>query len=147
MNRYRAATTADLDAIVPMMRTYYAEDGYSFDDVDARATLAALLADPRAGQLFVADINGVVAGYLAVTLGYSLEYGGRDAFIDEVFVDERFRRRGLGSEAVDLALSWCRDNGVKALHLEVESHRPAARRLYEQKGFELHDRALMSCLL
>ncbi|MDX1500191.1 MAG: GNAT family N-acetyltransferase [Woeseiaceae bacterium] len=147
MNRYRPATEADVDAILPLMERYYAEDGYGFDTARARAAAITLAADESLGGLWVAVVEGRVAGYLAVTLGFSLEYGGFDAFLDEVYIDTAFRRQGLGREAIDVAVDYCRARGVRALHLEVEDHREAAKRLYEAAGFELHDRHLMSRLL
>ena len=144
MSRFRVATNADVDAIVGMMRTYYAEDDYAFSEQASRANLSTFIAHEHLGRLWVAEVDGVVAGYMAVTLGFSFEYGGTDAFIDEIVIGEQFRRRGLGREAMDVALDYCRRAGVKALHLEVESHRTSALRLYEQAGFEHHNRHLMT---
>ena len=147
MHRYRPATEADVDHILPMMERYYAEDGYGFDAARAAAAAGTLLANESLGRLWVAVVDGRVAGYLAVTLGFSLEYGGFDAFLDELYIDTPFRRRGLGREAIDVAVAYCRERGVRALHLEVEDHRDAAKRLYEAAEFELHDRHLMSRIL
>ena len=147
MSRFRAATKTDFDAIVDMMRSYYTEDGYAFSEETARTCLSTFSAHEHLGRLWVADVDGVVAGYVAVTLGFSFEYGGPDAFLDEIVIAEPYRRTGLGREAMDLALAYCRDHGVKAIHLEVEDHRAPAKRLYEQLGFEVHDRHLMTRLI
>ena len=127
-----------------MMRRYYAEDGYTFVEIDARASISLLLADPHLGCLWVAEESGRVVGYLVVTLGFSLEYRGRDAFLDELYLEEDTRGRGYGGEALALAEAYCLERDVKALHLEVEHHRPAARKLYARAGFEEHDRRLMT---
>ena len=42
----------------------------------------------------------IAVGYLVLTLGYSLEYGGRDAFIDEVYIRSSYRGRGIGTAAL-----------------------------------------------
>ena len=147
MQRFRPATQADIDTIVGMMAEYYAEDGYPFVDVDARESLLELIAGEELGRLWVAESEGKVLGYLAVTLGFSLEYRGRDAFIDELFIAESGRGQGLGREAMTIAEAYCREVGVKALHLEVERHREPALSLYRRVGFEEHDRYLMTKLL
>jgi GNAT superfamily N-acetyltransferase len=144
MGHFRLATERDLDAVVGMMRRYYAEDGYTFVEADARTSLALLLSDPHLGRLWIAEEGGRVVGYLVVTLGFSLEYRGRDAFLDELYLEEGTRGRGYGGEALALAELYCREQGVRALHLEVERHRPAARKLYARAGFEEHDRHLMT---
>jgi GNAT superfamily N-acetyltransferase len=118
---FREATPADVEPIVGMMRGYYEEDGYPFVESQARAV-----------------------GYAAATLGFSFEYRGREAFVDELFIAEGHRGRGLGRQALELAETYCRDMGVNAIHLEVERHREPALELYRRRGFEDHGRYLLT---
>lgn len=126
------------------MAAYYAEDDYPFDERASRAAVEALLRNGALGALWVAAPNGEVVGYLAVTLGFSLEYRGNDAFIDELYLAEEARGTGLGSEALRVAEEYCRASNVRALHLEVERHRSPAMQLYRKSGFVDHDRFLMT---
>ena len=79
-------------------------------------------------------------GYIVLTIGYSLERGGRDAFIDELFVRAERRGCGLGAQAVAIAEAGARRRGVRAVHLEVDHTNERARRLYERVGFSLRQR-------
>jgi GNAT superfamily N-acetyltransferase len=81
---------------------------------------------------------------MAVALGFSFEYRGREAFVDELFIAESHRGRGLGREALEIAEAYCREAGVNALHLEVERHREDALELYRRRGFTDHGRTLMT---
>lgn len=127
-----------------MMRCYYAEDGYAWVEAEATRAVSDLVRDENLGCLWVAADEGRVVGYLAVTLGFSLEYRGRDGFIDELFIEPGSRGHGLGKQALEIAEHYCRELGVKALHLEVERHREPALELYRRVGFEDHDRYLMT---
>ena len=140
----RPANEIDVPVIVDMMAQYYREDGYPFDASAALACAHALLADERLGWLWVIEDASAAAGYLAVTLGFSFEYRGRDAFIDELYLKPEARGRGLGRRALEVAESTCRAAGVTTLHLEVETGKPRARLLYERAGFSSSERALMS---
>jgi ribosomal protein S18 acetylase RimI-like enzyme len=140
----RDARAEDLDAVLVQMRRYYAADGYPFDEAQARRATSGLIADRSLGRLWVVEEDGAVVGYLALTFGHSLEYGGRDAFIDEVAIDETYRGCGLGSELVRLAEAECRAEGIRALHLEVERDKAATIRLYRRLGFEDHGRYLLT---
>jgi ribosomal protein S18 acetylase RimI-like enzyme len=141
---FRPATAQDLDALVALMREFYAHEGIDFDPDVARAAMHGLLEDPSRGRAWlVVDAEGP-AGYVALTLGWSLEYGGRDAFLDEIFLAERLRGRRLGERAIDLALEACRALGVRALHLEVARVNAPAQSLYRRLGFLDHDRYLMT---
>jgi diamine N-acetyltransferase len=129
------------------MRAYYKEDGYPFVEAEARSALMQLVGDERLGRVWVAPSESRIVGYLAVTLGFSLEYRGRDAFIDELYIGSDSRGRGLGTEAIGVAEAYCREVGVNALHLESEEHRTSALELYRRSGFEHHDRRLLTKLL
>jgi GNAT superfamily N-acetyltransferase len=129
------------------MADYYEEEDYPFSDADARRTLTELVEDSRLGWLFVASEEDRLIAYVAITLGFSLKYRGRDAFIDEVFVSRAFRARGLGRQAVQLAIGQCRAAGVRALHLEAERAKPSLSTMYGKLGFKSHDRSLKTLLL
>jgi GNAT superfamily N-acetyltransferase len=144
VSRFRPASAGDVPAIVAMMRGYYAQDGYRFVDAEARAAALMLINDPSLGRLWVIEDRNIVVGYVAVALGFSFEYRGREAFVDELFIAESHRGRGLGREALELAEAWCREAGVHALHLEVERHRAPALELYRRRGFADYGRFLMT---
>lgn len=84
-------------------------------------------------------------GYLVLTYGFSIEFRGRDAFIDEFFIRSPHRGRGLGTRALAQVKDRAAELGLVALHLEVARDNRAARRLYGGLGFEPRDRfSLMS---
>jgi len=137
------ATPADSSAVLDLMARFYEEEGYPFDPEKARSALEPFLATPALGRAWLLRDGGVAVGYFVLTLGWSLEYGGRDAFVDELYVSPSHRGRGLGRRALDEMGEACRELAVQALHLEVEMDNPAAE-LYRKWGFEDHDRRLMT---
>jgi ribosomal protein S18 acetylase RimI-like enzyme len=141
---FKPADVADADLLVGLMREFYELEHISFDERGAREALAQLLSDGRLGRVCLIRSGGDVAGYLVVTFGFSLEFGGRDAFVDELFLRGEFRRRGIGKLALAFAEEQCREAGVGALHLEVERANTAAQELYRRSGFRDHDRYLMT---
>lgn len=141
---FRLAGEADLDTLIGFMRQFYEIDAYPFDEQAARGALREFLGEPLFGRVWVIELDGKPVGYLALTLGYSLEFHGRDAFIDELFVEPSYRHQGLGKQAMKFVETACRALGVHVLHLEVERHNLAAQRLYRQFGYEDHDRFLFS---
>lgn len=138
------ARPEDAQVILGLMEEFYAGEGYPFDRALALDALLSLLQDPAKGRAFLLREKGSVAGYAVLTLGWSLEYLGRDAFVDELFVTASHRGRGLGSRALDAMEQACRELGVRALHLEVERGNPTARSLYEKRGFRDNDRQLLT---
>ncbi|HWN71964.1 MAG TPA: GNAT family N-acetyltransferase [Haliangium sp.] len=142
--RMRLATPAELDVVLALMQEYYAHDQLAFRREQASDALGALLASPALGEVWLIEIAGQVIGYLALAFGFSLECGGRDAFIDELFLRASHRGQGAGTRAVRHALSRCAELGIRAVRLEVMRHNPDALRLYTRLGFEEHDRYLLT---
>lgn len=141
---FRAAAADNIAALVGLVRQFYAHERIAFDEATVRAGLTTLIGAPALGRVWLIERAGAVAGYLVVTFGFSLECGGRDAFIDELFLIEGQRGQGLGSAALTFAAESCRALGVRALHLEVERINTGAQRLYHRTGFIDHDRYLMT---
>jgi GNAT superfamily N-acetyltransferase len=130
--------------LLPLVREFYAFEGLPFDEPAKRAALDVFFAEPALGRAWLVHADGELAGYAILTLSWSLEYGGRDAFVDELFVREAHRGRGLGRQAFALIEDACRALGVRCLHLEVGRDNPRAIELYRRQGFVDHDRYLMT---
>lgn len=137
---FRPATLDDIADVVTLRTAFYEEEGYPDDPARATQLLEQLVADSRYGRLFVRDKEA----YVLVTFGFSLEFDGRDAFVDELYVAPHARGRGYGTEALAIAEQACREHGISALHLEVEFKNEKARRLYERTGYQAHSRHLMT---
>lgn len=141
---FTLATLSDVELLIELMREFYAFDHIAFDEGAARRALEQILRDRRFGVIHLIRADEEAAGYLVLTFGFSLEFGGRDAFVDELFLRENFRGRGIGKASLELAAGVCRDEGINALHLEVERVNTKARDIYRQAGFRDHDRYLLT---
>src|SRR5262249_290710 len=76
------------------------ESDVLFDGVSARAALSHLIANPSCGVVWLLNVEHEGAGYIVLTIGFSMEYGGLDALVDDLFVRSRFRRKGFGRAAL-----------------------------------------------
>ncbi len=145
MPAFVPATATDVDRLVALMGELYAHDALPFDAPAHRDALVRLLAEPARGRVFlVAADDGAVAGYAVLTLGYSLEFRGIDAFVDELYLSPPYRSRGLGRAALAFLEETSRSLGVSALHLEVARPNRRAQDVYRRAGFVDHDRYLMT---
>jgi ribosomal protein S18 acetylase RimI-like enzyme len=142
--RFRLAERGDVETLVAFMREFYAIDAYPFDEGVARAALAGLVADAALGRAWLILDGEAPIGYVVLTFGYSLEFHGRDAFVDELFIRADYRHRGVGTQALRFVEGQCPALGVHALHLEVERTNLAGQALYRKMGFRDHDRYLMT---
>ena len=140
----RLARADDLELVASLMAEFYAESGYPFDRALACAALAKLIEDRDIGRLWLISTSEKAVGYVALTFGFSLEFYGRDAFIDDLFIRPAFRGVGLGTRVLEAVERECRDLDVRALHLEVGRTNQAGQALYRRQGFRDGDRQLLS---
>jgi len=139
------ATLADLKSLLTMMREMQADDPWSepFNESTVRANLTELLQKADYGAIYLVREEAALIGYLVIWFDYSLEYRGKGAWIDELFVEAAHRGKGIGTQLLDLAEAASREHSAKFLHLEVTHGNPALE-LYRRRGFLDHQRYLMS---
>lgn len=141
----RSATTGDIDRILELSSGLYLEDGeVPFDRARAAAALGSLVGDGRLGIVLIAQEHTEVVGFAVLVWGFSLESGGKDAFVDELHVASGWRGRGIGTALLEEAEAACARSGAGALHLVVERSNARAERLYRRLGFTGHEVSLLT---
>jgi diamine N-acetyltransferase len=140
----RQADLADLETVLEFIREYYQFDEIEFDDNDIRRGLEPLLTDPNLGRIYFIEHAGKIAGYLSLTFGYDVEFGGRQAAVTDMYLRSEFRRIGLGTAALIALEKASLALGVTALELQAERDNLEARAFYAKLGFYSHDRIPMS---
>ena len=117
-------------------------DGHVFESSRVKPALIPLLASDALGVVHLVEEEGWALGYAVVTWGYSLESGGRDALIDEIYI--RDRGSGVGTSLLAAILEDVKARGLSRLVLETEKANEAARRFYSRHGFVSEDSVWMS---
>lgn len=142
----RPAAPGDAARLVALMREFYLHERLEWTPAVA-AALDRLLADRGAGRAWLFEAGDEDAGYLVLTWGYSLEFGGAIGLVDELYVREGYRRTGVGTRALEAAAAACRAAGAGAVRLEVDHENPLAAQLYRRMGYAAHPRDIMTCRL
>ena len=147
--QYQLATMADLEELVILVGHYHEFDSIESSPQERRVAITPLIdSNQNLGFILVAKIDGNIIGYIAVCYGYSIEFGGRDAFIDEFYIQQNMREQGIGLALLNKAKAEAKHHSVKAMHLEVTNTNSQAKLLYQQNGFSFRDAFhLMSCYL
>jgi GNAT superfamily N-acetyltransferase len=130
-----------------MMDEFYAEGGYPLNHQRATQAFATLLADDRLGYAWFIQADGQDVGYVVLTLCYSMEYGGANAFVDDLFVRSPFRHSGLATAALTEVRAFCVKRGIRTIHVETGRDNAAAQAVYRRVGFTHTDRQLLTVSL
>jgi ribosomal protein S18 acetylase RimI-like enzyme len=142
----RLAESDDADALLVISRAFHAEDGHPLSPEGVGALLSLLtLASPN-GRVLVAEERSQLVGYAVLCFGFSVEYGGRDAFVDDVYVLPKFRGAGFARALMDAAECAAIASGVRYLHLEVMPENTIGS-WYERRGYSSRSSRLMTKVL
>lgn len=139
----RLATPADADAISSHRRAMFYEMGYH-DAAALDAMLAAFLPWLRqrlAAAEYLAWLALTSDGVIVAGLGlwlmdwppHMIGPGAPRGNILNVYTESAFRRQGIARQLMNVALDWCRTNGVRAVILHASED---GQKLYEELGFK-----------
>ena len=117
--------------------------GVVLSDDARRAAIAPLLDGIPHGAVYLVGPARSPIGYVVVTFGWSIEFGGLDAMIDEIYVRPAVRGRGIATEVLTALPKALAGAGLKALHLEVGTANDSALRLYARAGFRPRENTLL----
>jgi GNAT superfamily N-acetyltransferase len=140
------ATPHHLAGILPLVAAYHAFEHIDSSADDRASALRRLLEDPGLGGIWLIEVDSRLAGYIALCRGFSIEFNGYDAFVDEFFLLPEFRGRGVGKSVLAQIGNEARKLDINALHLEVARDNRAARKLYGAAGFAARDKYLLMSL-
>jgi diamine N-acetyltransferase len=141
---FRLAAESDTAALLKFMEAYYAFDGHGFEEQKAHEALTTLLRDANLGRVWLILDGAAPVGYVVICFSYSLEWLGRDAFVDEFYLLPDYRGHGWGRKTMAFVEAAARALNVRALHLEVVRENVTALQVYRKLGFKNRQSTFMS---
>ena len=131
----RPMEAPDREEVIRMMREFYASEAVlsnGSEEIFNNDVDACVSDNPFASGYVFTREDGSICGYSMLAHSYSTEYGSPVIWIEDLFIEEEARGRGLGAALFDLVKEKYPDH----LHrLEVEETNLRAIRTYTKKGF------------
>lgn len=143
MIEFKSLEVSQIEIIISMMKDFYSIDNYPIDIKVSKKLFQEFISDEKLGKAWVIYSNDVIVGYVILTYIFSFEYKGKIAFLDELYIKENYRGKGIGKQTVDFIKEKASNQNTKLIFLEVENHNQNAQNLYLAKGFEIHNRKLL----
>ena len=129
-----------LDRLIPLVEAFHAEEGIRSTPESRSAGVLPLLDGLPYGCAYLIGPPRAPIGYVVICFGWSVEFGGLDAIIDELYVRPGVRGRGIASEALIALPRALSQHGLRAVHLEVDRDNAPAIKLYRRAGFRERER-------
>jgi ribosomal protein S18 acetylase RimI-like enzyme len=132
-----------IDRVVALCAAFHAEEGITQTDEARHAALAPLLEGLPYGVVYLIGPPRAPIGYIVICFGWSVEFGGLDAIIDELYIRPGVRGRGIATEALIALPRALSEGGLRAIHLEVDRENTKAMTLYKRAGFKPRDNYIL----
>ncbi|WP_244512583.1 GNAT family N-acetyltransferase [Roseovarius nanhaiticus] len=139
MTALTLAKSDDIDRILPLIAAFHTEAGIALDEAMRRKAVEPLLAGSPHGAIYIAGPVRAPIGYAAISFGWSLEYGGLDGILDEIYIRPGVRGRGIGTEILSSLPRALAGAGLRTIHLEVARDDAKTRAFYEKMHFRARD--------
>ncbi len=131
----RKITAEDREAVVALMREFYATPYVSTDGSDEifYADVDACITGSPYVEGYVFEVDGEVQGYAMLAKSYSTEFGKPCIWIEDLYLRDACRGKGLGSRFIEQV---SRTYPGALLRLEVEAENEYAIGVYKKAGFD-----------
>ena len=138
----REAGAGDVEGVATAVASLLAELGGRMPTrAEMEAEVQALLDDPQGGSVLIAEADGEIVGVLTASWQRAIHVPGVYATVQDLWVDEDWRSRGVGAELVEAIASQARTRGVSRLEVGLPRETFAAiastESFYERNGFEI----------
>ena len=139
--RVAPPTATERSTVVDLLERQLAEHEIPISTKALVAAIDGVLEDQRRGIFLLAKhASEEAVGVAYVSFTWSLEHGGKSAWLEELYVLPEWRSRGIGGAMLAAVLDAARVRGCAAVDLEVESTHARAANLYARSGFTRHAR-------
>ena len=135
------ASRADRASLIALLGAQLAEHDIDLATDRLERAIDGALDDPSRGAFLVARLDGETVGVACISYIWTLEHGGRSAWLDELYVLPAHRGGGVGTALVRAVIGEAEREGCAAVDLEVETSHARVEQLYAREGFTRHQRA------
>ena len=134
---FRNYTPSDYNELKDMIMSLYTEDeqNHVMKEEKILNTVQEFTSYPQKGLILIFETDGNISGYAILLFYWSNEYGGNILFIDELFIKEEWRSKGIGAYFFKYILEKYKKETV-SLQLEVTQENIRARQFYKRNGFK-----------
>ena len=132
----RRMNESDRESVMDMMRTFYASPAVLTNGSDEIfvADIEECVSDSPYAEGYVFEDSGETIGYAMLAKSYSTEYGKRCIWIEDIYIKEGYRGKGIGSEFFRFLEESYPD---VLFRLEAEEENERAIHVYKKSGFEV----------
>ena len=130
------AKREDFASLLELVRKQFDEHAIHYEAKECRSAVETAPLNEELGLFILAKEGHAPIGFAAISFAWTLEHGGKSAWLDELYVLPSHRGRSIGSALLESVFVEVEAAGCQAIDLEVDEEHRQAERLYTRKGFK-----------
>ena len=131
----RQATVGDIPRIAELIAQLALHEGEEPPDPARLALILEAIMGSGTSTYLLAELDGRAVGILQLRWGLSTWKAAPYGYLEDFFVVEDMRRKGIGTALLEMARHLARERGCVELGLDVRQANEEARRFYAKNGF------------
>lgn len=131
----RKAVLSDIEALTPLFDAYRQFYGRASDLAAARSFLLARF-NQGESVLFIAHEGSHPLGFTQLYPSFSSVSLARTFILNDLFVDEKARRKGVAKKLMSTATAFAKSTGAVRVSLSTATSNEAAQSLYQKVGWK-----------
>lgn len=148
MTKVRRANIDDIPALCGLLKELFTQEvEFAFDEKGQEAGLRQILEDQSKGCILILVVDQQVLGMVNLLFTVSTALGDKVIILEDLIIDSRYRKQGLGSKLLNEATTYARRAGFKRMTLLTDGINKEAQQFYEKHGFQLSSMVPMRLML
>ena len=132
----RTAVENDVPRCAELLGILFSLEHEFSSDVELQSRgVSMIIHNPELGQIFVAEVNGVIQGMVTLLFTVSTFLGQKVALLEDMVVAPAWQGKGLGSLLINHAIEFARREGLGRITLLTDRDNESAQQFYASKSF------------
>lgn len=127
--------STEMDTLREYIEALYKHDEDFEAVINIEEGVKSLLRNESLATPYFINMAEERVGYVILTRYHSVEKGGLTIYIDELYVEDRYRKKGIGGKVMEEIMQLARTLGAKTLWAQTETYNKAAQSFFKGHGF------------
>lgn len=131
----RQINEKDRNIYLELVNEFYNSEAvlHPVDSINFETTFNTLISSNIYTEGYIMEEDKIIFGYCLLSKTYSQESGGMVCLLEELYVRDEYRSKGIGSKVIEFLKEKFKD--YKRIRLEVEINNKRGIKLYNNMGF------------
>lgn len=138
MRVYEVQETASDELKEKIAQLFMQQISVDNDDTSYKLAMDAIQITLQPGsnsRIIVADEEDDLYGFAFLNIGVSLRVGGPYLWLNELYVHNNFRNKGIGKKLLLYIIHFAEKEGIRSIELETGVNNSVTKHIYNSLGF------------